>query len=739
MQFVDLNAIEDTEVDDLSAAAPQMPMKTFQQMNACRKILGLSERLRIVPSMLQYTVNSHSYAPPLEFCTHEDAMCNCGDVPPPACVLVLSALFFLLSVEIALNDEDNVGFKILPGIGRIYVLSIKEVRSMISSNHRFFEMLRVRIHHFNVISLSSEDIVALQNFLEKYSYCFGALRSTNDESILEYICDLDADRGRKLIGEVKCDGVAARAAGDKREIFELFIDIACFIDLSINYRVGKGFQRPVFLTNSRDICEALLVHDDFRLDDYIDNHYFNGAPILHHAVLGGNIDIVSLLIELGANVNVRNFDEASTPLHFLMSKLSPIPDRDSCGYKPSFHTDDSADYQNCDALGKSDLNYVPYAEDSLLLDLGSDCRMNTSLSHNPDCEIVKSKQNGDKINDNDHIDMQLGVSSTVHDEFTPEKGKLIVAPHVVIAHISRSEGLQRQMEISELRSLSEIDSSGEKKIEENLITLSEMLLQAGADISALDAFGYTPFSIIEHTHPDLHCHLQRISASSLSPILLALIGGIPDNQLLNIIEQHSDLVSQCTPQNKLPLHLALEYDRTCIVIKSLLKHHPDGATIPFNRMRRRKVSKIIDGESVLSDLITFEDQLPFFYAVEKKLSESILKILLEYSLPIDIFSDADEVADIYGYHYLAANSLMCRERNNCRFVWPWLLSFDESTSCNLHNQYQENNCLLSISLSSQLNLVSFIVDKYVRFIDGLVYCKNEEGKYAVAAATPQCR
>jgi hypothetical protein len=737
-----------------------MPALPFRRLETSREALGSPECLRVIPAMLQYSLDATNHAPPVESCTHEDEACVCGEVPPPACALLLSALFFVLALEIVVpgDSNDDPPRKIVAGTD-IYVLSIKEIFGMMKLNARFFDVLRVKLHHFKVNSLSSDDTDTLERFFIKYSFCFDVLRTTTeDENILECLLDkkglLDTENEHEddVAGCIGFDSATSTrsprsfmntkaqtqrldtrskatmskglpprisAAGDKKEIFELFLTISDFLEQAVSYRRGRGFQRPIFLTQSEQVCEMLLKHHAFELEVYLSSHLYNGSPILHHAVLQRNTPIVSLLLKYGADVNVRSFEMGFTPLHAVMNEVSPIVDRGSFMHTSS-HFASSIEATSATIEGRSEVNCTPYVDDSLLLDLGSDVRMTTSMLHAPNAEV----------------DIRIGSGVASVEEDTPSENCMhIVPPQIVIAHITKNvENVNFSKTLntdSDDDGNEHTDAVSRDEKAEAALSLSKVLLLAGADIGALDAFGFTPLSMVQNTHPHLFQELQQAAASSLSPIHLALIAHLPDEQLLFIIDRYAREAAHPSQPSKLPLHLALEFERSNNVIAALLRHNPSSSLAPIARQRKKKISKLIDHKRTATDEIVTEYQLPFFYAVEKRLSDSILEILLAHTLPINVSVNA---TDIYGYYYERKDPVVDQNSTHHNFAWTWVLSRNKRTLCP-----ESSSSGLHITVKTQISLVTYITEKYIRLIDSLVYSRNEEGKYAIAVATPSCR
>ncbi|KAI9278483.1 acyl-CoA-binding protein [Phascolomyces articulosus] len=68
-----------------------------------------------------------------------------------------------------------------------------------------------------------------------------------------------------------------------------------------------GYARQNNLDAARDIIS--------KQKDLVDGHDEDGLTALHHACDRGNLEMVKLLIELGANVNAKT-NEQETPLHY---------------------------------------------------------------------------------------------------------------------------------------------------------------------------------------------------------------------------------------------------------------------------------------------------------------------------------------------------------------------------------------------------------------------------------------
>ena len=760
------SATDDSNHDiDTDTNVPIMPKEPFERVEECRVELGSVEALNVIPAMLQYTLKSnYNTLQSFNDCTHEDESCRCGEVPPPACVLLLSALFFVLSIEIVVCDNDGNPCKKCRG-SNIYILTLKEIFDMIKLNSRFIDMLRVKFHHFKVDSLSSDDVDTLESFFDKYPFCFEVLNTTDcDEKILKYLLEEDDDidnfnydaersfgsqtrsshRLDSLSKVITGKGYSKRvaAAGDKKEIFQLFKSMSNFLDEVVGYRLCRGFERPVFLAKSVIVCEMILKHRDFDLDVYIDHHLYNGAPVLHHAVMHGHIGIVNLLLKLGAFVNARTYEANFTPLHILMNIVSPIKDRKSCERASVL----AASRLESSFEDQSDMRFIPYTEDSVLLDLGSDVKtMGPSVLNISETET--------SANNLQHYSAQRGSGSEIDADGDPRSetfchvGLRIAPPEVVISHITRSDRNKRDINFVQLRSGSSDNddySEDEKvddgeEVDENILRISNILLQAGADISSLDYSGFTPFAMVQHTHPKLFQTFQNSAALTLTPIHLALITHMPDQELLNVIDQHINLVSKPTQRNKLPLHLALEFGRSVTVVSCLLKHFPGACRVSMARQRKKTVVKVVDCQKKSYDEIYVEHQLPFYYAVEKKMCDALLQELLSYSLPVNIFANADEVADIFGHHYQQRDPPMYENCSNHGFVWTWVLDQNSDHNMALNKSSDDHTPTIRINSQTQIALVKHIAVKFVRLIDGLVYAKNRNGKYAVAIATPACR
>ena len=930
MALVDATAEEEGGDDAEGALTPAavMPHAPLQRLEATRDKLSCISFLNVIPAMMQYTLNASDYAPPLEACQHEDRACQCGEVPPPACVLLFSALCFILSVEILLpvpDSDTNTGIKTgIPVIqtqkmirGReIYVFTLQEISDMIQlKKGHFYDMLRLKIHHFRVTSLSSDDVDVLKSFFKKYSFCFHALRTTtddDDETILEFLLereehDMNAhynpdseknvkkhitdlnnnsycntnsmqdDEGlawpsvskascvsasshiqphqlssRGLTGPagasasyndmppsiktrvgasgVSVSGVQSKtrertststrarpgtrprtrvtAAGDKKEVFDLFRCMASFLHQSVSYRQAVGFRRPIFLTKSATICELLLKHPQFRLNEYLAHHLYKGLPVLHHAVLRGNLEVVALLLKLGGQVNIRSYEDAWTPLHVVINKLSPVTSNSDLLLANSSYEDweegRSALLEGSKSLhGGHSKQYTTYNEESLLLDLGSDVRlMSTSLTHlnasTSDVamkgEIEYKQSSGCSLTSEmqPNIDIRVGDDDKNNNNKEKEEGLYIITPQVVIAHLSTSDShlhhqdknFAQEEEEEEGVYVSAEEREEELRFQAEVMATATLLLEAGADISARDTSGWTPFGRVRATHPALCEQLQQVAARALSPIHLALIANLRDEELLFIIGRHASLSGHATPQDKLPLHLALEFQRSGFVVEALLQHFPQGARAPFARHRKTQTIKIVNNQRTLIDEIITEYQLPFYYAVEKKMPDDVLKILLAYTLPVDIFASVDEVADVYGYHFEHADPLVHQYTAGHGDAWAWVLAHVDtsptttstitvsenvtttptiapvhSLGTDLHGVgcaattaatggpgsgqsdrgEEEGHVALTIAERTQRELVSYIVEKYVRLVDGLAYCRSREGAYAIALATPACR
>lgn len=833
-----------------------MPPQPLLLLETTRRQLTASPScLQVIPAMLQYSLDSSSYAPPLQDCQHEDVACSCGQSPPPACLLLLSALFFLLSVEVVIPNERGGQKKVVRGKS-VYVLSMEEVFGMIAlhkSKSGFYESLRAKVHHFKCSSLSGEDVDELEMFFKKYSFCFDVLdNSTDDENILKYLLEdeeecahnnenynydsrshhsvattsfhtipkrLDDPQGegglsvhadfppKSSISKAGSRATRPRArtgvsaAGDKKEVFGLFQAISAFLHHAVRYRRAAGFQRPLLLAtishysfSSLDICEMLLKHHRFCLDRDLENHMFQGSPVLHHAVRRGNTAAVALLLKCGAEVNAHDV-EGATPLHALMNKLSPVGretakidcylPHDSAVSGVGGRGGDSGLLDGSRVIAAwREQDCVPYSEESLLLDLGSDVRQaSTSLTNNLQTSTADvalqevpdySRRRGGRMEDEDEKDEE-DVSCGEKKE--PQQRHIIIPPQVAVVTLPTRSERHMQHDQHQDQHQEDIQSHAEEEFpyhshsgedEEGAMLLAEVvatatvLLAAGADTTAQDAQGCLPFSRVQHTHPALCTQLQEAAARAMSPLHVALISGLPDDPLLSLITQHAQRVSHRMPQNKLPLHLALEFSRSAAVVTALLLHYPDAARVPFARNRKRQViyKTANSDKRTITDAIITEEQLPFFYAVEKELSAEVLKVLLAHTLPVNIFGDADAVADIFGYHFEQVEPLVYQHQHaaNHGDAWIWVLGYRPSshaTSTEEDESKAEDKAVcgsagahgprLHLPTSTQLSLVSHIAQTFIRLIDGLVYCRStssqqhRQGRYAIALATPACR
>jgi ankyrin repeat protein len=93
----------------------------------------------------------------------------------------------------------------------------------------------------------------------------------------------------------------------------------------INKKMNREYQdsrRQIFNINMNDFIKAIENNDIDLINHCIINRLidldikdFNGKTVLHYACYNGNIEIVKLLIEAGADINAKDI-YGNTPLYW---------------------------------------------------------------------------------------------------------------------------------------------------------------------------------------------------------------------------------------------------------------------------------------------------------------------------------------------------------------------------------------------------------------------------------------
>ncbi len=274
------------------------------------------------------------------------------------------------------------------------------------------------------------------------------------------------------------------------------------------YAVDNRGYSILFETMDASQYEMLKLFLDFGFNiNYIDSTHENCAPLLCMAAKYSTSEMVSLLLQRGAKVNIRRFSDGNTPLHSCFSYTSSIKDR--------YHTitlllDSGADPNAKNNDSQTPLfkawDYEDTSVISLLVHHGADINAVDSLNGTPliyavldrRIDVIKALiDNGADINlssiPSSALSMAVGLG-----EF--DIIKFLLENHAKVNKKSREGNtvLLRAVEkyyLNPRAYMADPDLLLQYKVEQKKII--SLLLHYGADANASNNDGMTPLKFIQ--------------------------------------------------------------------------------------------------------------------------------------------------------------------------------------------------------------------------------------------------